>query len=88
MTGESSVMLYRAKSGKMIGSTIENKRLESERMMNVRNETAGKYRVVSDEAQRGRKNVRKEHLSELVNEVVKKRRKIEHVNIPLKTIYQ
>ena len=54
---------------------------------NIKIESAKKYRVVSDEARSKQKNVRKGYLSELINEV-KRRRKIEHISIPLKTIYQ
>ena len=87
LTGDSSVMLDRAKGGRPIGSTEENKRLEAERVMEAKNEITRKYRAVSDEARRGKKNVRKGFLRKLITEV-KKKRKIEHVNIPLKTIYQ
>ena len=87
LTSKSSLMLGRTKGGRPIGSTKENKRLELKRVMDAKNEIAKKYRVVSDEARRKQKNVRKGYLSELIKEV-KKRRKIEHINIPLKTIYQ
>ena len=87
LTSKSSLMLGRTKDGQPIGSTKENKRLQLKRVMDAKNEIAKKYRVVSDEARRKQKNVRKGYLSELINEV-KKRRKIEHINIPLKTIYQ
>ena len=87
LTSESSLMLGRTKGGRPIGSTKENKRLELKRVMDAKNEIAKKYRVVSDEARRKQKNVRKGYLSELINEV-KKRRKIENINIPLNIIYQ
>jgi len=87
LTGESSVKLDRGKGGRPIGSTIENKRLEKQRVMDAKNEIARKYRAVSDEARKQKKNVRKGYLTELINEV-KKKQKIDHVNIPSKTIYQ
>ena len=87
LTGESSVKLERGKGGRPIGSTIESKRLEKQRVMDAKNEIARKYRAVSDEARKQKKNVRKGYLTELINEV-KKKQKIDHVNIPLKTIYQ
>ena len=88
LTGDSCVLLdSRAKGGRPIGSTMENKRLELQRVMDAKNEIARMYRAVSEEARRGKKNVRKGFLSELITEV-KKRKKIEHVYIPMKTIYQ
>ena len=53
LTAESSAMLERAKGRQPIGSTIVNKRLELERVMDAKNEIAWKYGVVSDEAWRG-----------------------------------
>ena len=87
LTSESSAMLDRAKDRQPIGYTKENKWLELKRVMDAKNNIAQKYRVVPDVAQRKQKNVRKGYLSELINEV-KKRRKIEYILTLLWRQYQ
>ena len=55
--------------------------------MEVKNEITMKYQLATEATREKNKNVKRGYLKELINEV-KKKRKIEYIHIPLKTIQQ
>ncbi len=54
-------------------------------ILEAKNEVTLKYRVATDALREKDKNLKRGYLSELINQV-KKKQKIEYVDIPLKTI--
>ena len=77
----------RSLGGRPLGSTNDRKRREAEEVMKAKNEIAQRMMVAREKAKCNNKRVKNGFMSELIDEV-KKKRKIEHHNIPIKTIKQ
>ena len=92
LTGDSALSstssyLERSKGGRPVGTTVDRKRLEKNAILEAKNEITVKYKMAVDAARAHNRNAKRGYLSKLIADV-KKKRKIEHVDIPLKTIQQ
>ena len=77
----------RSLGGRPLGSTNDRKRREAEEVMKAKNEIAQRMMIAREAAKQNNKRVKNGFMSELIDEV-KKKQKIEHHNIPIKTIKQ
>ena len=77
----------RSLGGRSIESTKERKRTEAEEVMKVKNDIAQRMMETKETAKHNNKRVKNGFMSELVDQV-KKKRKIQQHDIPTKTITQ